>query len=994
MNFIVLLALMFCSLFPYAAFGDTPQKPEKVRLQLQWKHQFEFAGFYAAQEKGFYKEAGLDVEFSEFDKNMDTIDEVLRGNAQYGLSYSSMIVDYIEGKPVVLIANFFKQSPLVLVTHKDIKTPADLKGKTVMGMFDSSHNITLLTMLDKFGVRKTDIRNVPTTFKLDDFIAGKVDAISVFTTNEIYALNQKGVAFNIFDPVSYGTKFYDQNLFTTQEELKYHPHRVENFRNASIKGWEYALKHKEEIVEIIFKKYNSQGKSKEALMFEAHQIESLILPDIYEVGSIDSQIIKMMADNFIQSGYVAKKFNTDLEQLIYKPKLRYMKLTPEQKGYLKNKKKITMCVDPNWMPLEKIENGVHTGIASEYMNLISQKLDTPIRLIETSTWSESLQKGIRRECDILALAEKTPMRENYFDFTTPYIQMPVVIVTKAGMPFMDNLDEIKHKSLGVVKDYSARDLLQSKYPGINLIEVESIQKGLEQVQQEKLFGFLDNSIVINHEIHKNNLSDLAISGQFQDTFSLSIASRNDEPILHDILEAALLSIDVQSKNEIMNQWANVRFERQIDYQFIWQISLFALIIIGIFIYWNLKLREVIRTKESVQAKLKESEEKFRTLFDIAPVMLDAFDENGRLTLWNKECERVFGWKQEEINASPNVLALFYPDPKLQQAVLNPSSSRSVELFKEWHPLTKSGENVVTKWAKITLPNGEMIHIGYDITQQRKNELEIQETTRQLKIAKQQLQALNNSLEERIKAEIEKNVKQQFILMQQKRLAQMGEMIENIAHQWRQPLAQVNSSVLIIDALLSKHRFQNADVEERLVEIESLTEYMSKTIDDFKNFFNPDKQKKAFHLREAVEQSLAILNGSLDSHYITVEIDIDVKHECRCYLEELQQVVVVIVNNAKDAIVSNKIQDPKIKIKAVKRGDTYVLSICDNAKGIPSGIIDKVFEPYFTTKHKSQGTGVGLYMAKMVVEDGLGGTLSVHNTDEGACFEIVLPRGEH
>ena len=130
-----------------------------------------------------------------------------------------------------------------------------------------------------------------------------------------------------------------------------------------------------------------------------------------------------------------------------------------QKAYLNKKNQITMCVDPNWMPLEKIENGKHIGIASEFIQLISQRIETPIHLIETENWTESLEKVKKRECDILPLAEKTPSREEYLDFTTPYVHTSLVIATKIGIPFVDNLNSIKMKPLGVVKNYSIEELL-------------------------------------------------------------------------------------------------------------------------------------------------------------------------------------------------------------------------------------------------------------------------------------------------------------------------------------------------------------------------------------------------------------------------------------------------------------------------------------------------------------------------------------------------------
>lgn len=755
---------------------------ETIKLQLQWKHQFEFAGFYAAKEKGFYKELGLDVEFIEFDSKMKIVDEVLNGNAEYGLTYSTLIADYMKGKPLLFVSNFFKQSPLVLVTQKDIQTPADLKGKKVMGLLDSTHKQIILTMLDKFNLTEKDFTNVPRKFSIQSFANKEVDALSIFTTNEIYTLDKMGVQYNILDPAAFGTKFYDLNLFTTKNELKNHPTRVENFKNASIKGWKYALENKEEIADLIIQKYNTQNKSKEALLFEAKQIEYLMLTNVYPIGSIDIERIQTISDSFAHSLLLQKKSKEELEAFIYKPHTISLELNQEQTTYLENKKNLKMCVDPKWMPLEGIEEGKHVGIAADFMYNISQKIKIPIQLIQTEEWTQSLNKIEKRECDILALAEETPLRKKYLNFTTPYIKTPLVIATKIGLPFMDNLNTIQNKRLGIVKNYSTEELLKTKYPNINLITVDSIQEGLKQVQEEKIFGFLDNSIVINHEIQKNHLKDIVISGQFPNTLFLSIASRNDEPLLHEILEKALLSIDKETKNSILNRWNNINFQLQTDYHLIFQIALLTFVLICIFIYWNLKLKKEIKLKESVQKQLQQSEEKFRTLFNIAPVLLNSFNSKGHILLWNKECERVFGWTYEEIKQQENPIELFYPNKKDQKRFLDTLSLNYHNTYQLWYPKTKYGTEVITKWANIHLPNGDIIHIGYDVTKEKKDALAMQEKTEQLKIATEKLEKLNNNLEKEIQKEVEKNAKNQLILLEKNRLAQMGEMIENIAHQ--------------------------------------------------------------------------------------------------------------------------------------------------------------------------------------------------------------------
>lgn len=417
---------------------------------------------------------------------------------------------------------------------------------------------------------------------------------------------------------------------------------------------------------------------------------------------------------------------------------------------------------------------------------------------------------------------------------------------------------------------------------------------------------------------------------------------------------------------------------EITYELVIEIVLLILILIGTFIYWNLKL--------------KESEAKFRTLFDIAPVFLNSFDKNGKIILWNKECEKVFGWTFDEIKNKKDSLSLFYDDPKVCEDVMKSFENIS-DSFEEWHPKTKNGETLIVKWANIKLPNGEIINIGLDITQQRNYEISIREKALELKVAKLQLENLNSSLEKRIEDEIKKNTKQQHMIMQQNKLAQMGEMIENIAHQWRQPLAQINSSIILIDAILEKHNFKDTLVENKLTEIESLTSYMSKTISDFKNFFNPNKKKTIFNVEEAIQKANDVLKGLINSHHIQIEINIEKDLKINSYLGELQQVILIIINNSIDAFIHMNIHFPKILINAYTDNESLVIHIEDNALGINSDLLDKIFEPYFTTKHKAQGTGLGLYIAKMIVENSLLGFLSVENKQNGACFTIKIPKGE-
>ena len=227
-----------------------------------------------------------------------------------------------------------------------------------------------------------------------------------------------------------------------------------------------------------------------------------------------------------------------------------------------------------------------------------------------------------------------------------------------------------------------------------------------------------------------------------------------------------------------------------------------------------------------------------------------------------------------------------------------------------------------------------------------------------------------------------------LLSQRSKFVSMREMIGNIAHQWRQPLSQINSAVLLVDDMLFENGVKSIDIEEKLLEIESQTEYMSKTIDDFKNFFEPNKEKKTFMMHELLQRSIYILKGNLKYNNIEVKTNLNNTLRCIGYPSELQQVVVAILNNAKDVLIQNKVKNAKITINSKKVDGNISITICDNGGGIDAKIMESIFDPYFTTKHKSQGTGLGLYISKLIVEESLNGELNVSNNRDGACFEII------
>ena len=276
-------------------------------------------------------------------------------------------------------------------------------------------------------------------------------------------------------------------------------------------------------------------------------------------------------------------------------------------------------------------------------------------------------------------------------------------------------------------------------------------------------------------------------------------------------------------------------------------------------------------------------------------------------------------------------------------------------------------------------------ISYRLKLYQLNEIEkAQELTKQ-----NEMERMNKLLQARVEKQLKISREKDKILFQQSKMVSMGEMLQNIAHQWRQPLAEVNACVLVIDNIIYEKYNDDTSIQKELSSIERLTSYMSKTIDSFREFFDNKKEITNFSINSSLNNALTILERTFEENNIVVELTLNDEYMIETYENELQQVLLVLLNNAKDAFIINQIQNPRILIQVQAFKNQYRISICDNAGGIDYAIVDKIFEPYFTTKQKSQGTGLGLYISRMIIEDNMNGQLNVKNNLNGACFNIIL-----
>ncbi len=278
--------------------------------------------------------------------------------------------------------------------------------------------------------------------------------------------------------------------------------------------------------------------------------------------------------------------------------------------------------------------------------------------------------------------------------------------------------------------------------------------------------------------------------------------------------------------------------------------------------------------------------------------------------------------------------------------------------------------------------GKFATVFEDITDQKNTEKAIRDK-------QQEIKNLNKNLAIRVREEVKKSRQKDFIMMHQSRLAAMGEMIGNIAHQWKQPLNALIFLLYNIKDYYETNELTKETLDKLVDNGDTLIRKMSATIDDFRSFFRPNKKKELFNVNKIIKDSLSLVDASLRFNNISVTLNEEEEIAVWGFANEYSQVILNILNNAKDAVLAKGI-DGKITIDVFQKDHFNILKIKDNGGGIPEEIKNRVFDPYFTTKEEGKGTGIGLYMSKVIIEEHMDGYLDAHNENGGAEFSITTP----
>jgi polar amino acid transport system substrate-binding protein len=280
-------------------------------------------------------------------------------------------------------------------------------------------------------------------------------------------------------------------------------------------------------------------------------------------------------------------------------------LTIYESKYLKQKKEITLCINPNGMPFEAFDkNGEYIGMSADYIKLFEDILSTKFKVIKTDSWSQSIEYGKERRCDISPLIVPTPERRKYLNFTTPYLNVPLVITTKLNVPFINEIKDLTGYKIGIPSEYAFAKLLKEKYPYLNIIEVKDIDDGLDKVNQGKLFAFIGTLPTVSYKLQTKYTSELKIAGKILDNWEFGMGIRNDDIVLLNILQKAIKTINSDQQRKILNKWVSIKYEKGIDYSVAWKIFFLSVILLLIFGYWNRKISKANRLLNEAQKQIE------------------------------------------------------------------------------------------------------------------------------------------------------------------------------------------------------------------------------------------------------------------------------------------------------------------------------------------------------------------------------------------------------
>lgn len=624
-------------------------------------------------------------------------------------------------------------------------------------------------------------------------------------------------------------------------------------------------------------------------------------------------------------------------------------LTFEEKNFIKTTK-INVITGGEWSPFSFIENEKLHGISIDLWEYVVKKAKLNMTIKVNYDFIEMLKSIETKENDIILATSRTKEKEKIAIFTNTYLNSPIGIVTLSDNDYIKSAKELLGKKIAVGKGYSAHKLLEQEYPNMEFVFVSSSKKGLEYVSQNKAYAYVDIMPALTYGIEKHSFTNLKVSGQTGLDFELSSMIRLDYPLLKSIIDKTMKNMTFQEKDKIFNKWLKAKFEKEFDYSLLWKVIFVFTIILIYVLYKNSQLKNYQKQLEKANKETQNSLDNFKILMNlnIAGILII---KNKKIVYVNDEIVRMLEFKDASQLINKDI-SIFFSD-------------------KEIHKVNSLVENS---------------NESYDSKAKKLNEEEIPVLLRNNSIIFENKDSILLSV-----VDLSDIKNKEEIMIQQSKLASLGEMIGNIAHQWRQPLSYISTAASGMKIKKEYNQLEDKEFFKLTDVIVDTSMFLSKTIEDFSHYIKGEKIQKEFNIKHCIEKIVSIMNGTFVNNFIKIDMNMQ-NITINGYENELSQALLNILANSNDTLKEMNQNNRNIFINTFIKNDKVFIEIIDTGAGIDEEIIKKVFDPYFSTKHKSQGTGLGLYMTYNIIKRNMKGDITIENTSYkniNKCTKVTI-----
>ncbi|MCF7955364.1 MAG: ABC transporter substrate-binding protein [Phycisphaerae bacterium] len=1008
---LVFVLLTIIALSPLASAEEkSPAKLEKVRLQLKWLHQFNFAGYYAAVEKGFYRDAGLDVTIAEGHPGMNFIDEVVSGRAEYGVEMPELLIARNQGKPVVVLAVIFQHSPQIILARADsnIHSPQDLSGRKVMWRLDSSAE--LRAMLISEGVDLDSLKIMELSWDINDLIDGKVDAIHAYITDQPLELKKRGIESIILKPIKYGVDFYGDCLFTSEKELSEHPERVRAFRRASLRGWEYAMKNPEEIMDVIQNNYKSKS-TREYMLNEFKCINKLMLPDLVEIGHINSGRWKRIADTYVELGMMDGDYS--LDGFIYDPdqKADYHYLlvllgvlggvfVAGFSGYLINRhlrnlvanrtaeleesRKLYRAIvqDQTELIYRSSSDFTLTFVNDAYCRYFGKKKEELIGQTFLQFVLED-QKNVVKE-DLKSLTRDDPVKEWLYQVGLPNGETAWISWTNHAI-FDDDGLLVEFQGVG-------RDITEKKNSREKLLASEQQLRAANQ----QLLANDQQLRAANQQLYMTQVSvDKAAFEAYWITEDACFSYVNDQACSslgfsrQELLKLSVCDIDQEYVRQIWDKhWQELKTKKKLTFQSVHvrkdKSTYPAELTVNYLEYdgvgYNIAFAQDITERQKAEELLRESQIKYKRLFNemtsgaaLHEIICDSYGKpvDYRFLDVNPAFEKLTGLAAEDIVGKTVLEIMPDTEPEWIEKYGDVAISGNSIFFENYsHVLSKHYE------VRAYSPQaGHFAVIFHDVTERKKGEIEREELLKTLEAKNSELQSVVYTVSHDLKSPLV-NIK-----------GFSGVLLEAV-----DDLKTLMQTEMTYEAFKAKaEKLFNEEVHQSVEFIVSSTDKMKVLLNGLLAVSRVGSSEiyiEKLNITERLQEVLKSMQFQLDENH--AEINIGDLPDCMGDADQVSRVFTNLIDNA----IKYRSLDRKfvLQISGCVEGGKSVYRIEDNGIGISDNHMSKIFELFHRLNPNDgvEGQGIGLTIVKRILQR-LNGDIRLESVyGKGTTFYVELP----